>query len=40
MAVVRPARTSNAKLERELGWTPCHPTIDTGIPAAVAAIGR
>jgi len=38
--VVRSARTSNAKLKRELGWTPRYPTIDTGIPAAVAAIGR
>jgi nucleoside-diphosphate-sugar epimerase len=40
MAVVRSARTSNAKLKRELGWTPRYPTIETGIPAAVAAIGR
>jgi len=40
MAVVRSARTSNAKLKRELGWTPRYPTIDTGIPAAVAAVGR
>jgi nucleoside-diphosphate-sugar epimerase len=38
--VVRSARTSNAKLKRELGWTPRYPTIDTGIPAAVAAITR
>lgn len=40
MAVVRSARTSNSKLKRELGWTPRYPTIETGIPAAVAAIGR
>jgi nucleoside-diphosphate-sugar epimerase len=40
MAVVRSARTSNAKLKRELCWTPRYPTIDTGIPAALAAIGR
>jgi nucleoside-diphosphate-sugar epimerase len=40
MAVVRSARTSNAKLKRELGWTPRYPTIASGIPAAVAAIGR
>jgi nucleoside-diphosphate-sugar epimerase len=40
LAVVRSARTSNAKLKRELGWTPRYPTIETGIPAAVAAIGR
>jgi nucleoside-diphosphate-sugar epimerase len=39
MTVARSARTSNAKLKRELGWTPRYPTIDTGIPAAVAAIG-
>jgi len=38
--VVRSARTSNAKLKRELGWKPRYPTIETGIPAAVAAIGR
>jgi nucleoside-diphosphate-sugar epimerase len=38
--VVRSARTSNAKLKRELGWTPRYPTIQTGIPAVVAAIGR
>jgi nucleoside-diphosphate-sugar epimerase len=38
--VVRSARTSNAKLKRELGWAPRYPTIETGIPAAVAAIGR
>ena len=37
--VVRSARTSNAELKRELGWTP-YPTIETGIPAVVAAIGR
>jgi nucleoside-diphosphate-sugar epimerase len=40
MAVVRSARRSNAKLKRELGWTPRYPTVETGIPAAVAAIGR
>jgi nucleoside-diphosphate-sugar epimerase len=40
MAVARSARTSNAKLKRELGWTPRYPTIETGIPAALAAIGR
>jgi 2-alkyl-3-oxoalkanoate reductase len=40
MTVVRSARTSNAKLKRKLGWTPRYPTIETGIPAAAAAIGR
>jgi nucleoside-diphosphate-sugar epimerase len=39
MAVARSARTSNTKLKHELGWTPRYPTIATGIPAAVAAIG-
>ncbi|WP_176234864.1 NAD-dependent epimerase/dehydratase family protein [Mycobacterium simiae] len=38
--VVRSARTCNAKLKTELGWTPRYPTIETGIPAAVAAITR
>jgi nucleoside-diphosphate-sugar epimerase len=37
--VARSARTSNAKLKRELGWTPRYPTIETGIPAALAATG-
>jgi nucleoside-diphosphate-sugar epimerase len=40
MAVVRSARTSNVRLKRELGWTPRYPTIGTGIPAALAVIGR
>jgi hypothetical protein len=34
------AVVSNAKLKRELDWTPRYPTIETGIPATVAAIGR
>jgi nucleoside-diphosphate-sugar epimerase len=38
--VVRSARTSKAKLKRELGWTPRYPTVEIGIPAALAAIGR
>jgi nucleoside-diphosphate-sugar epimerase len=38
--VVRSARTSNAKLKRELDWTPRYPTIETGIPATLAAVGR
>jgi len=38
--VARSARTSNAKLKNELGWTPRYPSIDTGIPAAVAAMTR
>lgn len=40
MTVVRSARTSNAKLKCELGSTLRYPTIETGIPAALAAIGR
>jgi nucleoside-diphosphate-sugar epimerase len=40
MTVVPSARTSNAKLKRELGWTPRYPTFEPGIPAALAAIGR
>jgi nucleoside-diphosphate-sugar epimerase len=38
--VERSARTSNVKLKHELGWTPRYPTIETGIPAALAAISR
>jgi nucleoside-diphosphate-sugar epimerase len=37
--VVRSARTSNVKLKQELGWTPRYPTIESGIPAALAATG-
>jgi hypothetical protein len=40
MAVAQSARTSNVKLKRAIGWTPRYPTIDTGIPAALTAIGR
>jgi nucleoside-diphosphate-sugar epimerase len=35
-AVVRGARTSNAKVKRELGWAPRYPTAREGVPAAVA----
>ena len=37
-AVVRSARTSNAKLKRELGWAPRYPSAREGIPATVAAL--
>jgi nucleoside-diphosphate-sugar epimerase len=37
-AVVRSARTSNAKLKRELGWAPRYPSARDGVPATVAAL--
>jgi len=37
-AVVRSARTSNAKLKRELGWAPRYPSAREGVPATVAAL--
>ncbi|MHB8240634.1 MAG: NAD-dependent epimerase/dehydratase family protein [Solirubrobacteraceae bacterium] len=37
-AVVRSARSSNAKIKRELGWSPAYPTAREGIAAAVAAM--
>jgi nucleoside-diphosphate-sugar epimerase len=37
-AVVRSARTSNAKLKRDLGWAPRYPSARDGIPATVAAL--
>ena len=38
-AVVRSARSSNAKLKRVLGWDPRYPTAREGVPAAVAELG-
>jgi nucleoside-diphosphate-sugar epimerase len=38
-AVVRSARSSNAKLKRELGWQPRFATARRGVPAAVAQLG-
>jgi nucleoside-diphosphate-sugar epimerase len=35
-AVVRGARTSNAKIKGELGWAPRYPTAREGVPATVA----
>ena len=37
-AVVRSARTSNAKLKRDLGWAPRYPSAREGVPATVAAL--
>jgi nucleoside-diphosphate-sugar epimerase len=37
-AVLRSARTSNAKLRRELGWEPRFPTAVTGVPDALAGL--
>jgi nucleoside-diphosphate-sugar epimerase len=38
-AVVRSARSSNAKLKEELGWRPAYPTAAEGVPDAVAKLG-
>jgi len=38
-AVTRSARSSNAKLKRELGWTPRFPSAREGVPDAIAALG-
>lgn len=37
-AVTRSARSSNAKLKRELGWAPRYPSAREGVPAAVASL--
>jgi nucleoside-diphosphate-sugar epimerase len=37
-AVVRSARSSNAKIKRELGWQPRFPTAREGVPDAVARL--
>ena len=37
-AVVRSARSSNAKLKRELGWRPRYPSAEEGVPATIAAL--
>ena len=39
ITVTRSARTSNAKLKRDLGWTPRYPDSAAGIPAVVAQLG-
>lgn len=38
IAVVRSARTSNAKLKRELGWAPRYASAREGVPATVEAL--
>lgn len=38
-AVTRSARSSNAKLKRELGWAPRYPSAREGVPAAVSGLG-
>ncbi len=37
-AVVRSARSSNAKIKSELGWKPVYATAHDGVPAAIAAL--
>ena len=37
-AAVRSARTSNAKVKRELGWSPRYPTAREGVPDAIAKL--
>lgn len=38
LAVVRSARSSNARLKAELGWTPKYPSAEAGVPAALADV--
>jgi nucleoside-diphosphate-sugar epimerase len=40
LAVTRSARSSNALIKRELGWSPRYPTAAVGVPDAVARIER
>jgi len=37
-AVTRSARSSNAHIKRELGWTPRFPTAAHGVPDAIAQL--
>jgi nucleoside-diphosphate-sugar epimerase len=39
-AVVRSARSSNARIKEELGWKPAYPTAQQGVPDAVAKLAR
>ncbi len=39
-AATRSARSSNARIKRELNWTPQYATAAEGVPAAVAALSR
>ena len=38
-AVVRSARSSNARIKRELGWAPRFASANQGVPDAVARLG-
>ncbi len=38
-AVIRSARSSNARLKQALGWEPRYPTAEAGVPDAVSRIG-
>jgi nucleoside-diphosphate-sugar epimerase len=38
LTVTRSAKTSNARLKRELGWEPRYPTAREGVPAVVAEL--
>ena len=38
-AVTRSARSSNARLKEELGWSPRFPSAEQGVPDAVAGLG-
>jgi nucleoside-diphosphate-sugar epimerase len=38
-AVIRSARSSNARITGELGWAPRYPTAEVGVPDAVSRIG-
>ncbi len=37
-AVIRSARSSNARIKRELGWEPRYPTARVGVPDAIAKL--
>ncbi len=37
-AVIRSARSSNARIRRELGWEPRYPTASVGVPDAIAKL--
>lgn len=39
LAVTRSARSSNARLKRELDWSPRYPTAREGVPQAITALG-
>ncbi len=39
LAMTRSARSSNARLKHELGWSPRWPSAETGVPDAIARLG-